>query len=342
MHKLYSLLGVPRTASDAEVKKAYRTLAKKYHPDHNKDDAAVAERFKAISSAYSILGDKDKRARYDRGEIDDNGDEIHAHAGFGSGRSGYGGFGDFGRRSSARGQSDPFSSGEADDTFSEFWRFAGGFNDRQKTRSGAGNTGSSNTGGPGGSGGSGSSGSQRGPGKRRGIDITYEQTIGFEDSVTGSTRRISLNDGRTLDIKIPPGIRDGQVIRLSGQGGPGFGGAPKGDALVEIHVAPHPYFSREGLDIHMELPISIDEAVLGSDVEVPTPHGRFTVRIPKMSSSGRRLRLKDKGIKKGGECGHLFVSLRIMLPPERDPDLEKAIKGWGKKTGAALRRKAGL
>ncbi|NVJ98285.1 MAG: J domain-containing protein [Alphaproteobacteria bacterium] len=312
MNDLYKILGISTDASQADVKKAYRALAKKYHPDTNKDDPKIAERFKEVSSAYSILGNDEQRSRYDRGEIDHTGAEVRRSSPFGFGgqsraRAGAGGFGDF-------------DFDEAQDIFSDFFRSAS----RKRGPSSAGQ------------------GPYEQSGRKRGLDISYKITIGFEESITGGTRRLTLNDGRNVDIKIPEGIRDGQVIRLSGQGGPAFGGGPKGDALVEIRVAEHPYYRRDGLDIHLELPISLDEAVLGGDIQVPTPKGRLTVRIPKNSSTGKRLRLKEKGVKRGDQVGHMYVSLKLMLPPERDAELESLIKKWNGGDGSALRKKAGL
>ncbi|WP_262689516.1 J domain-containing protein [Kordiimonas aestuarii] len=322
MSDLYKIMGVSRDASQDEVKKAYRELAKKLHPDRNKDDKAIADQFKRVSAAYSVLGDKEQRARYDRGEIDENGNERPPSYGFGGGQA-------KGRRYSSDSRYDPFDFEEASDVFSSFFRSAAGRAGRRGTASDG--TGSSARENP-----------FQSSGRRKGLDINYKITIGFEESIIGGTRRISLNDGRSLDIKIPSGIKDGQIIRLSGQGGPGVGGAPKGDALVEVTVAPHPYYRRDGLDILLDLPISLDEAVLGGDIQVPTPKGRLTIRIPKNSSTGKRLRLKGKGVKRGEEIGNMYVTLKLMLPAERDPALEKLVKDWGAKGGDALRRKAGL
>lgn len=314
MSDLYKILGIPRDASQADVKKAYRVLAKKYHPDTNKNDSKIAEKFKEVSAAYAILGNEGERSRYDRGEIDHTGAEARRANPFGFGgqnqhtRAGAGGFSDF-------------DFDEAQDIFTDFFRSAS----RRR----------------------GPEGAQKGnpyeqSGRKRGLDISYKITIGFEESITGGTRRLTLNDGRNVDIKIPEGIKDGQVIRLSGQGGPAFGSGPKGDALIEVRVATHPYYKRDGLDIHLELPISLDEAVLGGDIEVPTPKGRLTVRIPKNSSTGKRLRLKGKGVKRRDEVGNMYVSLKLMLPPERDPDLEALIRKWNGGNGPGLRKKSGL
>lgn len=310
MQNLYNILGVDKTASDAEVKKAYRALAKELHPDVNKDDKRIAERFKEVSAAYAILGDKGQRGKYDRGEIDEQGNERAPSFG-----PGFGGRG-FGRR---QGPAEDFDFDEAEGIFSEFFRFTGGKAGRD-----------------------GKSGGRQRRAKARGLDFTYEVTIGFEQSITGGARRLTLNDGKNVDIKIPPGIKNGQVIRLSGQGGKGLGNGPSGDALVEVRVAEHPYYRREGNDIHLELPISIDEAILGGDIQVPTPRGKLTVRIPRNSSTGKRLRLKGKGVETKNGVGNMYVALKIMAPAKRDLDLERALKDWEGGNGEALRKKAGL
>lgn len=312
MQNLYRILGIDQGASQADVKKAYRALAKELHPDLNKDDKRVADRFKEVSAAYAILGDEEQRGKYDRGEIDENGNERVSSFGSGFGSRGF---------NARAGRDVDFDFDEAEGIFSEFFRFTGGGKGERKR-------------------------SSRGPYKRRakarGLDISYEVTIGFEESITGGTRRLKLNDGRTVDIKIPPGIKNGQVIRLSGQGGPGLGDAPKGDALVEVRVSEHPYYRREGNDIHLELPISIDEAILGGDIQVPTPRGKLTVRIPRNSSTGKRLRLKGKGVETKKETGNMYVALKIMAPDKRSLDLERLMKEWDGGNGEALRKKAGL
>lgn len=313
MRSPYNILGVEKSASQADVKKAYRALAKKYHPDQNKGDQRIAERFKEVSAAYHILGDTERRGKYDRGEIDENGNERAT------------GFGGAAGAARARRSAD-FDFDEAEGIFSDFFRFTGG--NRRRTSTGpTGNRAHRPFG---------------GGTRTKGLDISYEMTIGFEESITGGTRRLTLNDGRNLDIKIPIGIKDGQVIRLPGQGGPAVGGSAKGDALLQIHVAKHPYYRREGNDIHLELPISIDEAILGGDIEVPTPRGKLTVRVPKNSSTGTRLRLKEKGVKTKSDTGHMYITLKMMAPQTRDPELEQALKNWSGGDGKARRKRAGL
>jgi len=312
MNDLYQRLGINKGASQAEIKKAYRTLAKKFHPDRNKDDTKIADRFKEVSAAYSILGDDEQRARYDRGEIDNDGNPKAPTGGFGGGFGrGYGG----GKR-----QRREFDMDDAEDIFSEFFSFNGRRGNKKRA----------------------SNNPYASSGRNKGLDISYQVTIGFEESITGGSRRLQLNDGRNVDIKVPSGIKDGQVIRLAGQGGPGVGGAPKGDALVEVRVSTHPYYRREGDDIHLELPISLDEAVLGGDIQVPTPSGRLTIRIPRNSSSGTRLRLKGKGVKRKDDVGNMYVTLKIVLPNTRDLELEKMIKEWSPREGDKARKKAGL
>ncbi|MEX0300339.1 MAG: DnaJ C-terminal domain-containing protein [Kordiimonas sp.] len=318
MNDLYTQLGISKSATQDEVKKAYRKLAKKLHPDHNKNDQAIADKFKEVSAAYAILGDANQRAQYDRGEIDENGNQK-APSGFGSGFGGGFGRGGNTRRAYNRRNSD-FGFEDAEDMFSEFFSFSGKRGAKPKQAQNPYKT----------------------SGRSKGLDINYQITVGFEESITGGTRRLRLNDGRNVDIKIPSGIQDGQIIRLAKQGGPGIGGAPKGDALVEIQVAPHPYYKREGNDILLDLPISLSEAVLGGDIQVPTPSGKLTIRIPRNASSGKRLRLKDKGVKRKDTKGHMYVKLIVNMPGERDLELEKLIKGWGKNNGDDLRKKAGL
>lgn len=329
MKNLYEILNLKKDAHADDIKKAYRRLAKEYHPDHNRDDTNMAERFKEISAAYSLLSDPQKRLQYDRGEIDGLGNEktysTSSDAGFGSHKASH---------------KTSFDFEEAESIFSDFFKFTHNRSSassryktgaRQSDRSDARNytrdTGAS---------------SRESRLKSRGLDITYEILVGFEEALNGSKRQITLNSGKKVNVTIPEGIQSGQVIRLPAQGGDGLGGGEAGDALIEIEVAPHPYYRREGLDILMDLPVSLDEAILGSDIQVPTPKGRITVRIPKASSSGRRLRLKNKGITRRGETGHFYVTLKLVLPEKIDPRLEKAIKEWGGGYGQSLRREAGL
>ena len=300
MRDPYEVLGVGRSASDAEIKKAYRKLAKELHPDMNPNDAQVVERFKEVSAAYKILGDDELRAKYDRGEIGPDGQPRsqfrYEYAGGGPGGArGPGGTGGFG------------FGFDPDDIFSEFFsNLRGG---RQRAGFGMGPD-----------------------APQRGQDRTYRVTVDFLDAVNGLTRRINLPSGKTLDVKIPAGIEDGKQIRLKGQGHPGLNGGPAGDALIEVTVRPHPLFERDGGDIRMELPVSLPEAVLGGKVQVPTIDGPVSMTIPKGASSGRTLRLKGRGIAQGknGSRGDQYVRLKIVLPEEPDPELEKLIEKWAK------------
>lgn len=320
MTNLYSKLGIAKNAEQAAIKSAYRKLAKKYHPDTNKNDKRIAEKFKEISAAYSIIGDKEQRARYDRGEIDDQGNE---RGGFSGSHSG--GNHDFanaynkayGNRASG------FGSSQEEDIFSNLFGF--GKTTRGRTR------------GPGGDpfgAGAGSS--------RQGTDKNYKVTIGFEEAAKGSSRRLTLDDGKEIDIKIPVGITNGQQIRLKGKGTAGLAGGTFGDAIVKISIAEHPLFKRDNNNITLELPISIDEAVLGAQIEVPTIHGNLTIKIPRGSSSGKRLRLRGKGIHKGADKGDQYVTLKIIVPKERDKELEKFLKDWDGRSGDDVRKNSGF
>lgn len=322
MRDLYSILEVPRTASQDEIKKAYRRLAKELHPDHNPDDRIVADRFKEVSSAYKILGDIKQRGRYDRGEIDSNGND-RARGGFGGGRAGAGGgFEGFGGASRRRGRSRQESEffrqfgfdsataeGGPEDIFSDLFG---------NTRRERGN-----------------------PFTEQGADRTYAIRIGFLDAVRGTKRRITLPNGKTLDVKIPAGIDSGQQIRLKGQGEPGPHGAPAGDALIEVNVDAHAFFVRKGEDIHLDLPITLAEAVLGGRVQVPTIDGMVSLAVPKGANSGTVLRLKEKGVagEKGQRRGDQYVKFVVTLPDLADPELEKLVRKWGKAGEYDVRRR---
>jgi DnaJ-class molecular chaperone len=304
MADLYAELGVARGASEAEIKKAYRSLAKQLHPDRNKDNPKAAERFAEVTRAYDLLSDKDKRAQYDRGEIDEEGNPKMPFGG------GYGGFN--ARPGAGAGQAGGFEGfqgnfGEADlsDIFEGLFGSAG-------ARGGRG----------GGFGGF----RQRAQPPQKGADIAYRLTVGFIDAATLAPQRITLADGKTIDLKLPKGLEDGTKIRLSGKGQEGPGGA--GDAIVTISIAPHPFYTREGDNIRLNLPITLKEAVLGGKVKVPTPEGTVMLTVPKGSSSGKVLRLKGRGFTgKSGTRGDLLVSLEIEVPAA-DPDLEAFAEKW--------------
>ena len=288
----YTVLGVKRDASQDDIRKAYRALAKKLHPDLNPGNKDAEERFKEVSAAYDLLGDAEKRARFDRGEIDASGAETPR-------QNYYRDFAEDGPQGGAQRyeSSAAFADfAESDDIFADLFgrRGAGGAQLRM-----------------------------------RGADLPFHLHVDFLDAVNGATRRLSLPDGSTLDVAIPPGIRDGQMLRLKGKGRPGIGGGPPGDALIEVEIMPHPVFRREGDDIHLELPISLSEAVLGGRVDVPTPTGPVTMTIPKGSNSGTILRIRGKGVgRRDGTRGDEYVTLTITLPKDPDPDLENFVAGW--------------
>ena len=289
----YKILDVEKTASEDEIRKAYRKLAKVHHPDLNPGKKEAEEKFKAINAAYALLSDAEKRAKFDRGEIDASGAEVHPE------RQYYRDFGeDFGRSKYRPGFDGGGAAGfDADDLSSIFEEML-----RQR-------------GGPGG-------------GARefamRGQDARYQLSVDFLDSAKGAVRRITLPDGGSLDVTIPAGLRDGQTLRLKGKGMPGVGSGPAGDALIEVHVRPHPFFRRDGNDIIVELPVTLKEAVNGAKVETPTLEGVVALTVPPHASTGTRLRLKGRGI----AGGHQYVELKVVLPRSDEPELEAFLKDW--------------
>ncbi len=300
----YSVLGVAKTASAADITKAYRKLAKKLHPDLNPGDKAAEEKFKTITAAYDIVGDEEKRGRFDRGEIDASGQERPQQRYYRE----YAGGEDGARYRSASGFED-----------------IGGFSDLFGDLFGRGGAG-------GGRGGARFS--------MRGQDAQYRLDIDFLDAVKGTKTRITLPDGGTLDVTIPPGVSDGQVLRLKGKGHPGMGEGESGDALVEITVRPHAVFKREGEDIVVEVPITFDEAVLGGKVEVPTIGGRVFATIPAGSNTGQTLRLKGRGIKsKSGAAGDQLVKLNVVMPELIDDELKSFVERWRESHAYDPRRK---
>jgi DnaJ-class molecular chaperone len=287
----YSVLGVKRDASQDEIRKAYRQLAKKLHPDLNPGDRRAEEKFKEVSGAYDILGDAEKRARFDRGEIDASGQERQERP-----RERY--YRDF-HGPGAQEHSYSTSGGYADFMESE---------DILKEMFGRGG---------------------RTTLRLRGQDVLYRLPVEFLEAVNGATKRITMPEGGTLDVVIPKGTREGQVLRLRGKGGPGIGGGEPGDALVEIEVKPHAFFTRKGDDIHVELPVSLPEAVLGTKLDVPTPSGSVRMTVPKGANTGTVLRLRGKGVPSGdGKAGDEYVTLKIVLPESPDPELEEFARRW--------------
>jgi DnaJ-class molecular chaperone len=308
---LYQRLGLKRGASEAEIKKAYRSLAKQLHPDRNKDNPDAAKRFGEITQAYDLLSDKDKRARYDRGEIDEEGNpKMPFGSGFG-GRPGGGSAG--GGMGGSAGGFEGFESNFAETAdLSEL--FEGLF--------GAASSRGGRSGGFGGFGGF----RQRSQPPQKGADVAYRLRVSFLDAAALAPQRIKLADGKTIDLKLPKGVEEGTKIRLAGKGQAGPGGT--GDAIVTISIAPHPFFTREGNDIRLRLPVTLKEAVLGAKVKVPTPDGAVMMTIPKGSSSGRVLRLKGKGFTtKSGTRGDELVTLEIDLP-SGDSELEAFAEKW--------------
>ncbi|HEX8127168.1 MAG TPA: J domain-containing protein [Allosphingosinicella sp.] len=325
MADLYSQLGVKRDSDEAEIKKAYRKLAKELHPDKNKGNPGASERFSKVTRAYDILTDKDKRARYDRGELDEDGNP-RVPFGFGggpAGRPGPGGGGGFGRSPGP-----DFGGGEEIDLSDLFdGLFSGGAGQKRSA--------------PGGFGGFGGFGTRRpAPTPQKGADNAYRLPISFEDAAALNEQRVTLAGGKTVSIKLPPGVEEGTRIRLAGQGQPGPGG--NGDAIVTISIKPHRFFTRDGDNIRLDLPISLDEAVLGAKVKVPTVDGPVILSVPAGTSSGKVLRLKGKGFTaKGGQRGDQLVTLLVDIPAD-DSELRRFVEGWTGKGGGNPRAALGV
>ncbi|SDJ26418.1 DnaJ C-terminal domain-containing protein [Lutimaribacter saemankumensis] len=289
----YIVLGVDKTATQDEIKKAYRKLAKALHPDLHPDDAGKKAQFQAVSAAYDLLGNAEKRRRFDAGEIDASGQErpereyYHQYAGQQNGRRYDPGMG-------------PEDYADASDFFADL------FGGRQRNTGGA-----------------------RQEFHARGQDLRYHLDVDLIDAVRGAKHTVTMPDGKTIAISIPAGVKDGQTLRLRGKGAPGFGQGQPGDALVTIGIRPHPVFTRTGDDIEIEVPITLDEAVLGAKIDVPTISGTVSMSIPKGASSGRKLRLKGKGVScKTGKAGDQIVHLKIVLPDVLDNNLEDLARKW--------------
>jgi DnaJ-class molecular chaperone len=283
----YEILGVVRTASPEDIRKAYRRLAKKLHPDLNPGNKESEERFKEVAGANDLLSDPDKRKRFDGGEIDASGSErprqrfykdFAAEAAAGHPYENRSGFADF---------------AEGDDIFAELFR-------RQA----------------------------RGSRRTRGADLRYRLLIEFLEAVNGVTKRLRLPGGESLDVRIPSGIQQGQTLRVRGKGAPPIGEGETGDALVEISIKPHRFFARHGDDIHIDLPVTLAEAVLGARIRVPTPTGPVTLTVPKGSNTGAVLRLKGKGVPRSGGHGDELVKVKVMLPSGPNPELEAFLTTW--------------
>lgn len=291
-HDPYETLGVKRDASQAEIKKAFRRLAKKLHPDLSQGDATTQAEFQRVGAAYDILGDPKKRRLFDAGEIDANGQERArpdprwSYAGAAAG-----------------------GTGPDDAPFGAFEDVSDIFADLFGARS--------------------TRGRRSAPFGAPGADLRYNIEVDFLDAARGATRDVTMPDGRAIELRIPAGLRDGQVLRLKGKGAPGLHGGPSGDAYVEARVRPHPLFSRNGDDIEIELPISFDEAVLGDRVEVPTIWGPVSMKLPESASSGQRVRLKGKGIRRAKRpAGDQYVQLSIQLPKRVDAEMKALAKRW--------------
>lgn len=295
----YSILGVTRGASEKDIKSAYRKLAKELHPDRNADNPNAAERFSEVTRAYDLLSDKDKRARFDRGEIDIDGNPT---MGFGYGGGPGGGFGGNSQRGFRADGFEGFGSEGIDlgDIFDGLFGGRGGFG--------------------------GNAGGARSRAAPRGANVQYKLGVSLPDAATLAPQRITLADGKTIDLKLPAGVEDGTQMRLAGKGEPGPGG--NGDALVTIQLQPHSFFRRDGDNIRLDLPVSLDEAVNGAKVKVPTVEGAVMLTLAPGTSSGKTLRLKGKGFtRKDGSRGDQLVTIELQLP-EDDEDLARRLEGW--------------
>ena len=287
----YETLGVAKTATADEIRKAFRSQAKKYHPDLHPGDAPAEAKFKELNAANDLLSDPEKRGKFDRGEIDAEGQPVPERAFYRD----YAQTGAGARYRSRTPQNGAPGGMDADDMGDIF----GSFFHEQSTR------------------------------PRRGRDRSYRLDVPFLDTITGATERLTLPDGPALDVRIPPGLEDGQVLRLRGKGDPGAQGGPAGDALISISVFPHPFYRRDGNDLLLDLPVTFAEAVLGAKIPVPTPHGQVTLTVPPRSDAGTRLRLRARGVASHGAvpAGDLYVVLRLVTGPI-DPALETLLRDW--------------
>ena len=301
MRDPYTVLGVSKSAGADEIKKAFRGLAKKFHPDQNKTDPRAKEKFSEANSAYEILGDEKKRAQFDRGEIDAEGKpRFHGFDGFGAGRRRpHPGAQEYEHNFSGGGAGGPRGGFDPSDIFADF--FGGGARGRGRTRAAP-----------------------------KGEDLQGSVTVSLTEAVQGGSARVALANGRTLEVKIPAGIEEGKQIRLKGQGNPGPLGGEPGDALVTVRIAKHPFFRVEARDLRLDLPITLYEAVLGGRVQVPTLGGAVEMTLPPGTNSGRILRLRGKGLPPAGgaAAGDLLVTLRVTLPEKTDAEFEGLMRKW--------------
>ncbi len=280
----YQTLGVAKDASADDIRRAYRRLAKKHHPDLNPGNKAAEDTFKAVSAANDLLSDAEKRARFDRGEIDAAGDPRPERAGY--------------RSYADRGAGMRYGAGQdagMGDIFADL--FSQSFD--------------------------------RGTRPAKGRDASYTLAVDFVDAVAGIQQRLSLPDGRTLDVRVPPGMEDGQTLRLRGQGGEGANGGPAGDALITVTIKPHPVFRRDGNDVHLDLPVTLKEAVLGGRVTIPTVTGSVTMTIPARSDTGKVLRLRGRGVPAldNRAAGDQLVTLKLVVP-DADDALDAFLRKW--------------
>jgi len=301
MRDPYTVLGVSKSAGADEIKKAFRGLAKKFHPDQNKTDPKAKEKFSEANGAYEILGDEKKRAQFDRGEIDAEGKPRHpGFDGFGGGRRRpQPGAQEYEHNFSGGGAGGPRGGFDPSDIFADF--FGGGARGRGRTRAAP-----------------------------KGEDLQGAVTVSLIEAVQGGSARVALANGRTLEVRVPAGIEDGKQIRLKGQGNPGPMGGEPGDALVTVRIAKHPFFRVEGRDLRLDLPIALYEAVLGGKVQVPTLSGVVEMTLPPGTNSGRILRLRGKGLPPVGTAaaGDLLVTLRVTLPEKTDAEFEGLMRKW--------------
>jgi DnaJ-class molecular chaperone len=297
MRDPYEVLGVAKDASADAIKQAYRKLAKRLHPDLNPGNAKIEQQFKEVSAAHHLLADPEKRRRYDAGEIDASGAERAES------RNYYRRYAESGPGAKYRGAgfAETVDLGDLPEGEDLFANLFGHRRYGQKIR-------------------------------MRGADVSYAATVEFLEAALGARKRLTLTDGKVIDFTIPPGTAAGQVLRLKGQGLAGFGDAPSGDAFVEIKVQPHPQFTRQGFDIQAEVPVTLQEAVLGGTIEVPTIDGRVSMTIPPGSNTGTRLRLKGKGVMnvKTHLRGDQYVELKVVLPSQKDEKLAEMVERWAK------------